>query len=262
MKKLLIVLGALIVVIGGAAYYLFSSLDGIVKAVIEKTGSEVAGVKVSLSDVKIKLSEGKASLLGLSIANPPGFTQPHAIRFGEISVALDTGSVGKNPIVIRSVLVGAPQVSYEINQAGASNIDALSRNLKSAQPKSEGQPAKDGKEPAKESKEKGPDIVIDQLDITKGQVTLTSPIPGVSGQVGLGDIRLTKLGRDKNGLSPEQLAKVVLDAVAGGAVRAVSNSGLTKALGGTLDAVSGAGAGAAGAPGKALDSLKGLTGRQ
>lgn len=255
MKKLLIVLGALIVVIGGAAYYLFSSLDGIVKAVIEKTGSEVAGVKVSLSDVKIKLSEGKASLLGLSIANPPGFTQPHAIRFGEISVALDTGSVGKNPIVIRSVLVGAPQVTYEINQAGASNIDALSRNLKSAQPKSEGQPAK-------ESKEKGPDIVIDQLDITKGQVTLTSPIPGVSGQVGLGDIRLTKLGRDKNGLSPEQLAKVVLDAVAGGAVRAVSNSGLTKALGGTLDAVSGAGAGAAGAPGKALDSLKGLTGRQ
>ena len=243
-----IVLGALAVLalaIGGGVAFLTSNLDGIVKKIIETVGSDVAGVKVSVGDVKISLSEGKASLSGLSVGNPAGFTSPQAFKLGAISVALDTGSLTGNPIVIKDVSVAAPEVTYEMG-ANGSNIDAIQKNV-AAKSGGSGGVAKD------ESSAKGDEkkLVIDRLAISKGTLSLATAIPGVKGSATLGDIVLTGIGRKSGGASPAEVAKMVLDALTKSAV----NAGKSLGLGNVGDAVKGA------VPTDVGGSVKGLFGK-
>lgn len=131
MRKFIIGVGLLLAVIAGGLFYLFSSLDGIVKTVIERVGSDVAGTKVSVGGVALRLAEGKATLSGLTVANPPGFSSEPAIRLGEVTIALDTTSLNHSPIVIKEVSVAAPAVALELG-AGGSNLAVLRRNVTGA----------------------------------------------------------------------------------------------------------------------------------
>ena len=45
--------------------FVFSSLDGIVLAAVEKLGTEIVGANVSLVDVEISAASGKGTLRGL-----------------------------------------------------------------------------------------------------------------------------------------------------------------------------------------------------
>ena len=112
MKKIILgVIAVIVLAVVGIGAYIYVQSDSLVKAAIEKYGSEVAGAKVSVSSVRLDIPNGKAIISGLTVANPPGFNTPTAIKLGEISVALDPGSVSKNPIVIKQILVGAPEVT-------------------------------------------------------------------------------------------------------------------------------------------------------
>lgn len=252
MKKLLIIGGIVLSVIVGGAVYLFSSLDTIVKKIIEDVGTQVAGVKVSVGGVKISLSEGKASISSLSVANPPGFSSDPAFKLGEISVTLDTGSLTKNPIVVKDVQVGAPAVSYELGGSG-SNLDQLQKNVQAFTAKSgAGKPAEPAKPSSAKSEEKK--VVIDRLAITGGQVKLAAGgIPGANTTAKLGDIVLTGIGKDSGGASAAQVAQKVLDALVNGAVKA--SSGFGNLVGGAADKVKAA------IPGDAGNAVKGLFGK-
>ena len=223
MKKLLIIGGIVLTVIVGGAVYLFSSLDGIVKKIIEDVGSQVAGVKVSVGGVKISLSEGKASITGLTVANPPGFSSDPAIKLGEISVVLDTGSVRSNPIVVKDVLIGAPAVAYEI-ASGGSNLDAIQKNVQAFTAKQGGgKPAEPAKAGDKSEEKK---VVIDHLAITGGQVKLAAGgIPGAATTANLPKIEMKDIGKGSGGASATQVAQKVLDALVNGAVKSASSLG-------------------------------------
>lgn len=262
MKKILISLAAaVIVVIAAAAYFLFSNLDSLVKQAIETIGSQVAGVPVKVDAVKISLTDGKGSLKGLSVGNPSGFQSKNAVTLGEVAISLDTGSVTKNPIVISQITVSAPEVTYELSPNGGSNIQALQNNVQAYGAKSgSGAGDKAAAKPAGDEKK----LVIDKLDISKGALTLASPIPGVKGTAPLPDIHLTNLGRDSGGASPAQVAQKVLDALSKSALNAGSSLG----IGGQVDAVKNAVGDAAkgvvpqgGSLTKPADALKGLIGK-
>lgn len=254
MKKLLIIGGVVLSVIVGGAVFLFSSLDTIVKKIIEDVGSQVAGVKVSVGGVKISLTEGKASITGMSIANPPGFSSDPAFKLGEISVTLDTGSLSKNPIVIKDVLIASPAVSYEL-ASGGSNLDQLQKNVKAFTAKQgagkvEDKPA--STKPADKSEEKK--VVIDRLAITGGQVKLAAGgIPGADTTAKLGDMVLTGIGKDSGGASSAQVAQKLLDAMVNGAIK--SASGLGNLVGNATEKLKGA------IPGDAGNAVKGLFGK-
>ena len=255
MRKLLIIGGVVLSVIVGDAVYLFSSLDSIVKKVIEEVGTQVTGVKVSVGGVKISLSEGKASITGLSVANPPGFSSDPAIKLGEISVALDTGSLNKNPIVVKDVLIGAPAVAYELG-SGGSNLDAIQRNVQAfTAPKGGASKAEAKAEPAKtgdKSEEKK--VVIEHLAITGGQVKLAAGgIPGAATTATLPKIEMRDIGKESSGASASQVAQKLLEAIVNGAVKASTNFG--NVLGNVGDKAK------ALIPGDAGGALKGLLGK-
>lgn len=250
MKKILIGVGVLVTVIIGAFVFLLSSLDTIVKKVIEDVGSQVTGVKVSVGGVKISLSEGKGSISGLTIANPPGFSSDPAIRLGEISLALDTGSVNKNPVVVKDVTIASPFIGYEM-ASGGSNIDAIQKNVKAFTARQGGAKSEPAKPASKEEEKK---LVIERLAITGGQVKLAAGgIPGAEGTAKLGDIVLTNIGKDSGGASSAQVAQKVLDSLVNGALKSASSFG--NLLGGVGDKAK------ALVPGDAAGAVKGLFGK-
>ncbi len=255
MRKLLIIGGVVLTVVVGAVVFLFSSLDGIVKKIIEEAGTQVAGVKVSVGGVKISLSEGKASISGLSVANPPGFSSDPAFKLGEISVTLDTGSINKNPVVVKEVVVASPAVAYELG-SGGSNLDALQKNVQAFTAKHGGGKSEAKAEPAKSTDAKSEEkkLVIDRLAITGGQVKLAAGgIPGAATTAKLGDIVLTGIGKDSGGASSAQVAQKVLDALVNGAVKSATSLG--NVLGNVGDKAKEL------VPGDAGSAIKGLLGK-
>ena len=252
MKKILIGIAALAVLVIGAVLFTASNLDGLVKTAIEKVGSNVAGVAVTVSKVSISIKEGKASIEGLTIANPKGFVTANAIVLGNVSVALETASVTKSPIIIQDVSIVAPQVTYELSSTGGSNIDAIKKNVDlftASKAKSADAPKAEAS--SKSSEEGGSKLVIDKLSVTGGKVTLATPIPGGAASVKLGDITLNNIGKSSGGASAAEVAAQLLDAVSNSAIKGVSSL----SLGAVTDVLKNNSGGAA------IDQIKGLLGK-
>lgn len=233
-----------VVAIAGTAL-LVSNLDGLVKTAIEKVGTEVAGSKVSVGEVKITLGEGIATISNLSVANPAGFKEPTAFSLGQVSVTLDAGTVTGNPVVIKTISVVEPAITYEMGDKG-SNIDALQRHVQSKTGGGKSGPAK--AQPAGDDEKK---LVIDRLTVTNGTVTLASPLPGVKGSAKLGDIVMTGIGRDGGGASAAEVAGRFLNALTGSALKAATSMG----IGDVGEAVKSV------VPGDAGGALKGIFGK-
>lgn len=218
MRKILIAVGVLVVIVGGAAVYLMSNLDSLVKTAIEKVGTQVAGVPVSVAEAKIDIKEGRGTIKGLTIANPKGFTTPTALSLGEVTVGIDTGSIMKNPIVISDVLVTSPAVTYEMG-AGGSNLDVLQNNLRSANAGAKSEPAGNKSSEAKK-------LVVSKVLVKDGQITLATPLPGGKATVPLPDIHLADIGKSSGGADPADVARQMLDAIANSAMKGVSSLGI------------------------------------
>jgi hypothetical protein len=250
MKKLLMLGGVVVAALVGVLVFVFSSLDSIVKKAIETVGSEVAGTNVTVSSVKISLSEGKGTISGLSIANPKGFSNEAAFRLGEISLALDTGSLAKDPVVVKEIVVAAPAVTYEIT-AGGSNLDALQKNVASFAARHGGKGEAKAEPKAADG---GRKLVVDRLAITAGQVKLAAGgLPGANTTAKLGDIVLTGIGRDGGGATPAQVAERVLDVLVKSSLKSATS--LNNVIGEVGDKAK------ALVPAEAAGAIKGLLGK-
>jgi hypothetical protein len=127
MLKWLLGFGLIVLIaVGVGGYYLYSNLDAIVEAAIEQAGSDAAGVAVRVDRVQLDLETGRASIFGLSVANPPGFQGAEAFTLAEITVDIDLESLAEqNPIVLDEIRIESPVVFYELNEAGKSNLELL-----------------------------------------------------------------------------------------------------------------------------------------
>lgn len=246
MRKIAMIGGGVIVVVAALVIFLYSSMDGLVKKAIETVGSDVAGVPVTVSEVKIALTDGKASIKGLTVGNPKGFTSAHAFRLGEISVTIDAGSVTGNPIVIKDITVASPEVTVELGAQG-SNLDAIQRNLAGKGGGAKTESASNGGADKK--------LVIDRLALTNGTVNLASPIPGAKTSAKLGDIVLTGIGRKSGGASAAEVAEMVLNSLVKASAKTVQSMGIGSLVDGVSDKAGGL------VPSGAGDALKGVFGK-
>jgi hypothetical protein len=223
-SKILITLGILAVIAAAGLFFLFSRLDRIVAAAIEKYGSEATGTKVEVSSVRIRPKAGEGSIRNLSIGNPPGFSTPNAFRLEDITVAVDTGSIPRDPLVIDKVTVRAPRITYEINPAGQSNIGGIQKNVQGRQAKEpSGTKARDGGGKKK--------IIIRSLVIEKGEVSIqVAALPGKPTNVSLPRIELKDLG-GKGGDSPGAIARQVLEPLVNQVIQAATRAGIGQYLG-------------------------------
>ncbi|UCG77380.1 MAG: hypothetical protein JSV21_07270 [Nitrospirota bacterium] len=230
MKKTRIILYvfiAVIVIIAGVLYFAWENINPIVKAAIEKYGGEVSKTNVGVSSVDIKVFSGEGAINGLSISNPQGFESKHAFKLGSISTKIDTGSITKDTVVIDEIMVSAPEVMFEINKDGRSNIDALKKNVLGSGEKKE----KD----AVPEKKKGRDIGIHirSLIVEKGNIGIKIPALGIERSAELPRIELKDIG--KGGAPPREVAEKIIMALINKVGPAVAGKGVEQYLGKDLE---------------------------
>lgn len=218
-KKILVwaCLALVVLMVVGVAVVGFF-LGDIVKAGMETVGPKVTQVSITVNKVGVSLLTGSASIQGLVVGNPAGFTAPQAISLGEASVSVSPLSVLSDKIVVHEVHVISPEITFEGNPIGGNNnlskimdnVNAFTGSGGTAASTNGAQPAATSK-PAK--KLEVDDFLISGAKVHYGSLTL--PLP---------PIHLTDLGKDQNGITAADLTKRVLSEITSATVKAVAES--------------------------------------
>ncbi|MBI3453905.1 MAG: hypothetical protein HY057_13935, partial [Rhodospirillales bacterium] len=127
LRKLLIGLAAVIVVVAGGLYFVYSNLDSLIKTAVETYGSQATQAEVRLDKVNLSPTTGEGGLVGLRVGNPKGFATPEALRLGEVRMTVDVSTLASSPVIVREIVIVKPQVTYE-RGPGGSNLEALQKS--------------------------------------------------------------------------------------------------------------------------------------
>ena len=223
MKKILwtVLIGAVVLLVVAIIVVGFS-LGGIVKAGIERFGPTITQVSVTVDAVNLSLLSGSASIKGLVVGNPQGYKTPQAISVGTVAVGVNPMSLLSDKIVVRTIHVESPEITFEGNPFSGNNLTTIRDNVNSAnkeqtQKAAENQPGPAGKP--------GKKIEVDDFLITGAKVHVS--ITGMAGKeftVPLPEIHLTDLGKGNDGITPTDLTRRVFDAITVATVKEVASS--------------------------------------
>jgi hypothetical protein len=223
-RKILAIVAVPGLVLAAALAFLWTNLDWIVKNAIERYGSQATGAKVRVDRVALRPAQGKGSIEGLTVKNPPGYRAPHILSLGAISVRIEPRTIASNPVVIDDIRITSPLVVFEMNDARVANVDVLKKNLGPGQPE---KPAARGK---KGQKGQGKRLRIRHLSIenAKAEVRIAS-LGDKPRIVALSRIEMTDIG-GKNGAPPEEAAKQIVTAILAEVSNEVGKAGASKLL--------------------------------
>jgi hypothetical protein len=218
MKKILLLAAiglVLLLLAAGLAVSLF--LDGAVKRGVETIGSKQTKVDVKLDRVSLSLWSGAGRIQGLVVGNPEGCKTPHAVSVGSASVALKPASLLADKIVIRSIVVEAPEITFE-GGLGGNNLSRIIANVQASSSGSKTNAA--GKA---EGEKTGRKLEVDEFIIRGAKVHVS--VTGVTREpvtVSLPDIHLVDLGTGPDGITSAELTKRVLSEIEQGAMKAAA----------------------------------------
>ncbi len=236
MKRGLILGGVVLVVIVAAIIFLLMNLGSVIKTVVEKVGSEATRATVTLKGVDVSITSGKGALRGLRVGNPAGFKSESAIKLGVISIALDVGTVKSDVIVIKEIVIRAPEVTYEFAAEG-SNIETLRKNVQAYAGGEKSKPAASGEK-------KGAQLVIEHLYVRDGRIDVSADfLKGEKVSAALPTIHLQDIGKKDGkvvGASAAEVAEQVIESISRGVTGAVAKLN----IGEIQDALKGGAAGA------------------
>lgn len=221
MKKVLLIAGlAIVVVMGIVVWRVWANLDVIVAEIIENTGTEAMQTPVRVSGVKLALTEGKAAIEGLSINNPPGFSDPNIFTLNEIAVDLDLTTINNNPIVINEILIRHPEVFFEVNDKNESNLDALKKRMEANK---QGTKEKSKTEAAEEPSGEPIKLIINKVLFEGGHISAKSDLkPDKQLETNLPRIQMNNLGKSQGGATPEQIAEEITQQLVDQAIQATT----------------------------------------
>ncbi len=249
MKKWLVRIGvALVVIIIAVVLCVRFMLDSAVKKGVETVGPMVTKVNVKLDSVSISVLSGSGSVRGLVVGNPEGFKTPSAISVGSASVNIVPKSVLSDKIVIKSIAIEAPEITYETSLK-SSNLTTIMANIDSFT---------GGSSSEKESASAQRKLQVDDVIISGGKIHVSiTTLAGKSMTVPLPTIHLTNLGQGPEGITAADLTKRILGEIEKNTVQVAA--GAVADLGKeAVGAVKDAGKAAAGAAEKAVKGIGGL----
>lgn len=208
--RLLIVI-VIIVVLAVLGVTMF--LDRAIKAGVETIGPKVAGVDVKLRSVSLSPLSGSGGLKGLVVGNPPGFKTPWAINVGSASLALEPRSLLSDKIIVKSISVEAPQITFETDLR-ANNLNKILENVKGAA-SGNGQPTGKPEEPARSKEAKAAKkLQVDDFIIKNGRIHVSvTALGGQSATLALPEIHLQDLGKGPEGITAAELTKRIFEEI-------------------------------------------------
>lgn len=245
-RALAIAIVLVLVLIAAGVYYVYSSLDTIVKAAIERYGSELTGTAVHVESVDLALGKGEGTIRGLRIANPPGFSNHDVFELHEITLAIDPTTVRQVPIEILRIAIADPRVRYELDAKGEANVNVIRANLA----RFRGRPASGGATTGQPERELR--LRVKTLSLDGGGVAAdTTAMGGTELDLPLPPLEMRNLGAGERGATPSEIGAEVLTALSQRTITAVGASELKQKL------VEKLGPDAGGAAGRAIDKAVG-----
>ena len=208
MKKILVrgsIALLILVILGVIAVGL--CIDGIVKRGVETVGPMLTKVEVKLDSVSLSLMSGGGKMKGLLLGNPTGYKSPSAISVGSAKLALQPRSIFADKVVINSIDLQGPEITFETDLKG-NNLSKILANLQEATGGTD--------KPASQANSKGSrKLQVDDFLISgaKVHVTVTALGSAKSATLPLPEIHLAGLGQGPDGITAAELTKQVLQAV-------------------------------------------------
>ena len=239
MKKILvrlcIALVALVIIVALAIHFF---LDSAVKKGVETIGPKMAKVDVKLGGVHISILSGSGRITRLVVGNPEPYKTSNSISVGTAALELKPSSLLADKLVIKSINVEAPEITFEGGLSG-NNLSKILANLNESTtgPGGTNVPNATPNEQKKANKK----LEVDDFSITGA--TLHASLTDLGGKtftVTLPTIHLTNLGTGPEGITATELTKRVISEIEKESVKAVSSSAgdigkaaesLTKGLG-------------------------------
>ena len=212
-----VILGVVIVIIFvavGAFFYLSTNLNSLIVAAVETFGPKVTQSRVALGDANVTFS-GEGEFSNLVIGNPQGYKADNAFTLGNIKAVLDVGSLTSDLIVIKSIDVIAPQITYEHSGPAGSNLQRLLNNVQQYA-------AQDGdpEEQAASSDGSEKKLIIDRLSIKGGVISIMTPLSAEPLNTLLPAIIIHDIGREEGGSMASDVIALVMRKVTAAATQA------------------------------------------
>jgi len=233
MKRILWKIGAGVIVLLIIAILAVSFfLDGAVKRAVETIGPRLTKTDIKLDAVNLSLLSGSGRIKGLIVGNPEGFKTPHAMSVQTASLSLKPGSLLSDKIVVRSIVLEGPEITFEAG-LGGNNLGKLRANAEESGGSAAAQPAPSGNKPA--GNKPGKKLEVDEFLITGAKLNVS--VTGMRGQavpVVLPPIHLSGLGTGPDGITAAELTRQVLAAIEQAAAKEAGSAleGLGKGAGG------------------------------
>lgn len=228
-KLLRIVLLAIVILIVGIVVLIHLFGNSLLKTGIETAASKTLSVPVNIDDMDFSILGAKVGFQGLVIDNPPGYNHKKLLEIGDARIAVSTGSLLKDTVNIKEIMLENVNVVLEQRGVTSNNIQDIIKAL----PKSESKPKDETKKASKK-------LHIDKLEL-KG-ITVNAKLLPVPGKVDtvtlkLDPIVMNDLGSD-NKLDVAELTAKILLAIATGVTKqgvGILPEGITNTLGTTLN---------------------------
>ena len=178
---------------------------------------QITGTDVKIGAVDVAWLTGRAELRDLVIGNPDGFRGPTAIEIPNAAVTVQSRSLFQSKIVLHSIEIQRPFITYERKLKG-SNLTDIQSNVEDFVARARNHLGINDA-PRNGDRGNGKTLQVDELTIRGAQVKLALTMLGGRGaKVSLPDINLKDLGRDR-GISGPELFDVVLKTIVKAALR-------------------------------------------
>lgn len=158
-------------------------VEGKVRTMAEKQGTEMLKVPVKIGAIVIHPLAGQVAVKGVKIGNPAGFSKENAFELSSFSIGISYPALLKKQYVVTGVGIKKPVINVEILKNKNINLMAIMKNLpKQKKPKKKAKPL--------------PEFLVKKIDLANGQVKVTDAgFASGTAKISLDDInfRLTDL---------------------------------------------------------------------
>jgi len=229
-RALLIGTAAVAALVVGTLVVVVIYLDAIARGAIERGASYALGVETHVASTRIGLLSGSFSLVGIEIANPPGFEEASFLRVGKARLDLDMATLREQIVKVPELAIQGVEVDLD-KRGGQANYAAILDNLGRFESK-EPAPARDpGTAPERR-------FVVQRVAIRDVEAHVRAVEVGPVGKIDLvvPEVVLQDVGGGGEGLTAAQLSGVVVKAVLASLAKAGVGlpGGIASALSGRL----------------------------
>lgn len=230
-KKILIGTGiGVLAIIVIAVIVIGFFLGDVVKTGMETVGPKVTQTTFTVGAVHVGILSGAGGVDNLVLGNPDEYKakSPTAISVGKAAVSLAPSSLLSDKIVIKSVEVRAPEISFDGNPFGANNLQKIMDNVNTFTGGAQAKTANPNTPTTPAEKKASKKLEVDDFLITGAKVHANViGIPGVAIKeitVTLPDIHFSDLGKGPDGITAGELTQKILGEITVATVKAVGNA--------------------------------------